>query len=129
MSAKASPKTRKKIKRVVNVANIYIKASFNNTFVTITDLQGNVLVSKTAGKVGFKNSRKNSPYAAQKASEEAALVGKGFGIKSVAIFVQGPGPGREAAMRVVSGFFEVAFFADITGVPYNGCRPPKERRV
>lgn len=109
---------------------VHIHASFNNTIVTITDLNGNVVAWDTAGAQGFRGSRKSTPHAAQVAAESAGTRAKEFGMKSVRVFVSGPGPGRESAIRafVVLGYVIVEI-EDTTGIPHNGCRPPKERRV
>lgn len=120
---------RKKAKRTVVAGKAHIYASFNNTIVTITDNQGNVLSWATAGGSGFRGSRKSTPYAAQMAAKKAALVAKEFGLKTLDALVRGPGPGRESAMRALAEYFRLASIADVTGVPFNGCRPEKERRV
>jgi small subunit ribosomal protein S11 len=122
-------KTRKKIKRTIVAGFVHIYASFNNTIVSFTDLQGNVISWATAGGSGFKGSRKSTPYAAQMAARKAALVAKEFGLKSVEVLVRGPGPGRESAMRALSEFFKVTSISDVTGIPFNGCKQQKERRV
>lgn len=117
------------MKNIIN-GKIYIKASFNNTLIYITDLKGNVIKWATSSKMGFKGSRKSTPYAAQIASKKVCLDAKNkFNLKNVDIFVRGPGPGRESAIRSASEFFKIISINDITGIPYNGCRPPKERRV
>lgn len=123
-------KTRKKVKRVVSDGIVHIHASFNNTIITITDRQGNAVCWKTAGGSGFRGSRKSTPYAAQIATEKASGVAKEFGMKSVAVFVHGPGPGRESAIReLISQEFKIVEITDVTGIPHNGCKPPKKRRV
>lgn len=132
MSEKAAAvrsKTRKKIKRTIVAGVVHIYASFNNTIVSFTDLQGNVISWATAGGAGFKGSRKSTPYAAQMAARKAALVAKEYGLKSVEVLVRGPGPGRESAMRALSEFFKVSSISDVTGIPFNGCKQQKERRV
>ncbi len=117
-------------KRVVPVGQVHIQASFNNTIVTVTDVQGNVLGWKSAGAVGFKGSRKSTPFAAQQAAVEAAKLAQDVGMQEVDIFVKGPGPGREAAIRSLQGTgLKVRSITDVTPVPHNGCRPPKKRRV
>lgn len=128
--AKASPKTRKRVKKNVSDALAHIHASFNNTIVTITDRQGNTLSWATAGGSGFRGSRKSTPFAAQVASERAARVAQEFGVKNVDVFVKGPGPGRESAVRALNLVgFKINNITDVTPIPHNGCRPPKKRRV
>ncbi len=130
MSEKAAAvRTRKKTKRSLVSGMVHIYASFNNTIVSITDLQGNVVAWATAGGSGFRGSRKSTPYAAQMAARKAALVAKDFGLKSVEVLVRGPGPGRESAMRAMAEFFKISSISDVTGIPFNGCKEPKERRV
>jgi small subunit ribosomal protein S11 len=132
MSEKATAvrsRTRKKVKRTIVAGVVHVYASFNNTIVSITDLQGNVIAWATAGGAGFKGSRKSTPYAAQMAARKAALVAKEYGLKSVEVLVRGPGPGRESAMRALSEFFKVSSISDVTGIPFNGCKQQKERRV
>ena len=108
----------------------YIKATFNNVIVTITDADGNVLSWSSAGKEGFRGSRKNTPYAAQLSSETAAKVAYDMGLRRVEVFVKGPGSGREAAIRALAtNGLEVQIIQDTTPIPHNGCRPPKRRRV
>jgi small subunit ribosomal protein S11 len=108
----------------------YIKATFNNVIVTITDADGNVLSWSSAGKEGFKGSRKNTPYAAQLSSETAAKAAYDMGLRRVEVFVKGPGSGREAAIRALAtNGLEVQIIQDTTPIPHNGCRPPKRRRV
>ncbi len=123
-------KTRKKVKRVVNDGIVHVHASFNNTIVTFTDRQGNALCWATSGGSGFRGSRKSTPYAAQIATERAAVVAKEYGMKSVAVFVYGPGPGRESTIReLISQDFKIVEITDVTGIPHNGCKAPKKRRV
>ncbi|HAT2104680.1 TPA: 30S ribosomal protein S11 [Legionella pneumophila] len=123
-------KTRKKVKRVVSDGIVHIHASFNNTIVTFTDRQGNALCWATSGGSGFRGSRKSTPYAAQVATERAAAVAKEYGMKSVAVFVHGPGPGRESTIReLITQDFKIVEITDVTGIPHNGCKPPKKRRV
>lgn len=122
--------TRKKIKKVVTDGLVHVHASFNNTIVTFTDRQGNTLCWATAGGSGFRGSRKSTPYAAQVATEKAAVVAKEHGMKSVAVFINGPGPGRESTIReLISQGFKIVEITDVTGIPHNGCKPPKKRRV
>ena len=128
--AKASTKTRKKVKKNVSDGLAHIHASFNNTIVTITDRQGNALTWATAGGSGFRGSRKSTPFAAQVAAERAARAAQEFGVKNVDVFVKGPGPGRESAVRALNSVgFKINNITDVTPIPHNGCRPPKKRRV
>ncbi|WP_454783057.1 30S ribosomal protein S11 [Legionella sp. WA2022007384] len=123
-------KVRKKAKRVVSDGIVHVHASFNNTIVTFTDRQGNALCWATSGGSGFRGSRKSTPYAAQVATERAAAVAKEYGMKSVAVFVHGPGPGRESTIReLISQDFKIVEITDVTGIPHNGCKSPKKRRV
>lgn len=129
--AKAKTTTRKRrVKKVVVKGVAHIHSSFNNTIVTITDEQGNALSWASAGGLGFKGSKKSTPFAAQMASEAAAKAVLDFGMKSVDVNVKGPGPGREAAVRAlqVAGL-EITSIVDVTPIPHNGCRPPKARRI
>ena len=120
----------RKLKRVVPIGQIHIKATFNNTIVTVTDLQGNALAWGSAGTAGFKGSRKSTPYAARVAAQQAAKSAMDMGMQEVDVFVKGPGPGREQAIRAVqSAGLHVRSITDVTPVPHNGCRPPKKRRV
>ena len=121
---------KKKAKRVVVDGLAHIHASFNNTIITITDRQGNALSWATSGGSGFRGSRKSTPFAAQVAAERASNVAVEFGMKSVDVFVRGPGPGRESAVRAInSAGLKINSIADVTPIPDNGCRPPKRRRV
>ena len=123
-------KVRKKVKRVVADGIVHVHASFNNTIVTFTDRQGNALCWATSGGSGFRGSRKSTPYAAQIATERASVTAKEYGMKSVAVFVHGPGPGRESTIReLISQEFKIVEITDVTGIPHNGCKPPKKRRV
>jgi small subunit ribosomal protein S11 len=109
---------------------VHIFATFNNTIITITDDQGGTVAWSSAGNVGFKGSRKSTPFAARLATERAMKTAMGMGLREVEIIIKGPGPGREAALRAVSGMsVRVKSITDITPVPHNGCRPPKRRRV
>ena len=122
--------TRKKEKKVVSHGMMYIHSTFNNTVITITDKDGNVLTWSSAGVVGFKGSRKSTPFAAQLAADKALKDAENFGIKTLDIRVKGPGAGRESAIRSVGGTpFKVKSIKDITPIPHNGCRPRKKRRV
>ena len=122
--------TARKVKRTLSSAQVHIYASFNNTIVTITDLQGNTVCWASSGSAGFKGSRKSTPFAARLAAEQAMKAAQGLGIQEVEMIVKGPGPGRESAIRAVQAAgVKVRAIADITPVPHNGCRPPKKRRV
>ena len=108
----------------------HIHASFNNTIITITDRQGNTLSWATSGGSGFRGSRKSTPFAAQIASQKAGEVAKEFGMQNLEVFVKGPGPGRESAVRALNTIgFKINNITDVTPIPHNGCRPPKKRRV
>lgn len=120
---------RRKTKRTVTTGAVHVLASFNNTIVTITDSQGNVIAWQTAGSVGFKGSRASTPYAAQMAARKAIQLAKEYGLKTVDVYVYGPGPGRESAVRAVGETCNILRIVDKTGIPHNGCRPSKERRV
>jgi small subunit ribosomal protein S11 len=121
---------KKKIKRNVPIGVAHIQATFNNTIVTITDINGEVVCWSTAGAKGFKGSRKSTPFAAQMAAEDAAKKAMDAGMRTVSILVTGPGAGRESAVRAISGAgLRVAMLKDVTPIPHNGCRPPKRRRV
>jgi len=126
-----APVTKKKKKVHVDAnGKAFIKATFNNTIVTLTDTYGNVIAWSTSGKNGFKGSRKSTPYAAQTAAEAAAKEAHDLGLRRVEVFIKGPGGGREAAVRSLqTAGLEVTLIRDITPVPHNGCRPPKRRRV
>ena len=129
MTKTVSTRTRKKTKRIVTTGAVHVLATFNNTIITISDSQGNVIAWQTAGGAGFKGSRKSTPYAAQMAARKALQVARECGLKSVEVFVCGPGPGRESAVRAVGELCHVLRIVDKTGIPHNGCRPSKERRV
>jgi len=122
-------KARRERKHVPS-ARAYIQATFNNTIITVTDQQGNVLTWGSAGTAGFKGSRKSTPYAAQIAAQKTAKQAMDLGVREVDIFVKGPGPGREAALRALQAAgLKIKSITDITPIPHNGCRPPKKRRV
>ncbi|MFA5785735.1 MAG: 30S ribosomal protein S11 [Actinomycetota bacterium] len=128
--AKGTKKPRRKEKKNIPHARVHIRSTFNNTIITIADLQGNVIAWASAGNVGFKGSRKSTPFAAQMAAETAARRAQEHGVKKVDVFVRGPGSGRETAIRSLQAVgLEVAGIQDVTPVPHNGCRPPKRRRV
>jgi len=121
---------KKKVKRVVVDGIAHVHASFNNTIITISDRQGNVLCWATSGGSGFRGSRKSTPFAAQVAAERATTTALEHGMKSVDVFIKGPGPGRDSAVRALnSAGLRISSIADITPIPHNGCRPPKRRRV
>lgn len=120
----------KKVKKNVQTGVVYISCTFNNTMVTFTDVSGNVVAWSTSGVMGFKGSRKSTPFAAQTAAEDAAKKAMEHGMQNVAVLVKGPGSGRESALRALSAAgLKVTTIRDITPVPHNGCRPPKRRRV
>ncbi len=120
----------KKVKRVVQRGVAHIKATFNNTIISIADPEGNVIAWASAGSSGFKGSRKGTPFAAQMAAENAAKKAIDCGMKSVNVFLNGPGSGREAALRSLQAAgFSITLIRDVTPLPHNGCRPPKRRRV
>ncbi len=126
----ARRKTKKKVKKVVPHGVAHIQSTFNNTIVTITDPEGNVLTWSSAGKVGFKGSRKGTPYAAQLAAQRAAKEAKEFGMKTIDVRVKGPGGGRESAIRALQlNGLQIKSIRDVTPLPHNGCRPRKKRRV
>ncbi len=128
--AKKKVVTKKKVKKNVSTGAAHIQSSFNNTIVTMTDSQGNVLSWASAGELGFRGSRKNTPFAAGQAAEAAANAAKEHGLKTVEVFVKGPGSGREAAIRSLQAAgLEISMIKDVTPIPHNGCRPPKRRRV
>ena len=132
MAKKVSAKkvTKKRVKKNVEHGQAHIQSSFNNTIVTLTDAQGNALSWASAGGLGFRGSRKSTPYAAQMAAETAAKAALVHGLKSVDVMVKGPGSGREAAIRALQACgIDVTSIRDVTPVPHNGCRPPKRRRV
>jgi small subunit ribosomal protein S11 len=121
---------KKKIKRAVAKGIVHVKATFNNTIITITDPAGNVLSWSSSGVQGFKGSRKSTPFAAQLAAEDAVKKALEYGMKTVEVFVKGPGAGRESALRSLqSAGFNIVSIKDVTPIPHNGCRPPKRRRV
>ena len=128
--AKTPVRTRKRVKKQVADGMAHIHASFNNTIVSLTDRQGNALSWATAGGSGFRGSRKSTPFAAQVAADRAGAVAKEFGLKNIEVFVKGPGPGRESAIRALNAAgFKITNITDVTPIPHNGCRPPKKRRV
>jgi len=121
---------KKREKKNIERGSAHIRSSFNNTIVTITDVQGNAISWASAGGLGFRGSRKSTPYAAQQAAETAAKAAMEHGLKAVSVYVKGPGSGREAAIRALQAAgLEVSLIKDVTPIPHNGCRPPKRRRV
>ncbi len=132
MSTKKGKATRvrRRVRKNIERGQAHISSTFNNTMVTLTDMQGNVISWASAGQLGFRGSRKSTPFAAQQAAEEAAKKAMEHGLKSVEVFVKGPGSGREAAIRSLQATgLEVNMIKDVTPIPHNGCRPPKRRRV
>lgn len=131
MATEKKTKVRKKSKRVVSDGVVHVFSSFNNTTITFTDRQGNALSWATAGGSGFRGSRKSTPFAAQVAAEKAGLVARDdYGMKTVIVLVRGPGPGRESSIRsLIALGFKIVEISDVTGIPHNGCRPSKKRRV
>ena len=133
--AKAQPKkgavrTKRRERKNIEKGAVHIRSSFNNTIVTITDIKGNAISWASAGEMGFRGSRKSTPFAAQTAAETAAKAAMEHGLKTVEVYVKGPGSGREAAIRALQAAgLEVNMIKDVTPVPHNGCRPPKRRRV
>ncbi len=132
MVAKKAQTTRRRRKEKKNVerGQAHIQSTFNNTIVTLTDLEGNALAWSSSGSLGFKGSRKSTPFAAQMAAEAAAKSAMEHGLRSIQVFVKGPGAGREAAIRSLQAAgLEISMITDVTPIPHNGCRPPKRRRV
>ena len=130
MAQKKRAKTKRRERKSIPVGRAYIQSTFNNTVVTLTDPEGNVIAWGSSGSAGFKGSRKGTPYAAQMAAREAARKAMVHGLRQVDVYVKGPGSGREAAIRSLqsSGLY-ITGIRDVTPVPHNGCRPPKKRRV
>lgn len=129
-AAKLAKTKKKKITQSIDKGQVHIKSSFNNTVVTFTDMAGNVLSWSSSGKLGFKGSKKSTPFAAQSSVEDAAKVAKDYGIKTVEVYVKGPGNGREAAIRTLQNLeIGVSLIKDVSPIAHNGCRPPKIRRV
>ena len=129
-SATAKAKAKKRVVKVDAEGKAFLNATFNNIIITFTNMQGQTISWSSAGKVGFRGSKKNTPYAAQLASAEAAKVAHEAGLRKVEVFVKGPGGGRESAIRTIfTSGIEVTIINDTTPIPHNGCRPPKKRRV
>ncbi len=121
---------KRRERKNVERGSVHIQSTFNNTIVTVTDTQGNALSWASAGEMGFRGSKKSTPFAAQSAAEKAAKAAMEYGLKTVEVYVKGPGAGREAAIRALQGVgLEVTLIKDVTPIPHNGCRPPKRRRV
>ena len=130
MTANVKKTKKKRINKSIDKGQVHIKSSFNNTMVTFTDIEGNVLSWSSSGKLGFKGSKKSTPYAAQQCVEEAAKGAKEYGIKSVEVYVKGPGNGRESAIRSLQNCeLDVTLIKDVSPIAHNGCRPPKIRRI
>ena len=131
MAKKVTKKvTKKRVKKNVERGQAHIQSTFNNTLVTITDLAGNAISWSSAGSLGYKGSRKGTPFAAQMAAETAAKAAKEHGLRSVEVYVKGPGAGRESAIRALAACdLEITLISDVSPIPHNGCRPPKRRRV
>ncbi len=130
MAKKAVRSKKRKIKKNIERGQVHIQSSFNNTIVTITDTAGKALSWASAGEMGFRGSKKSTPFAAQMASEQAAKLAMEHGLRSVEVNVKGPGSGREAAIRALQAAgLEITVIRDVTPIPHNGCRPPKRRRV
>ena len=128
--AKPNTKTKKKVKKVVVDGIAHVHASFNNTIITLSDRQGNVLSWATSGGAGFRGSRKSTPFAAQVAAEAAGRTALDFGLKNLEVRVKDPGPGRESSVRALNALgYKITNIVDVTPIPHNGCRPPKKRRV
>ncbi|HDR89111.1 MAG: 30S ribosomal protein S11 [Bacteroidales bacterium] len=128
--AKKTGTTRKKVVKIEPIGQAHIHASFNNIIISLTNNSGQVISWSSAGKMGFRGSKKNTPYAAQMAAADCAKVAYDLGLRKVKVFVKGPGSGRESAIRTIhSSGIEVAEIVDVTPIPHNGCRPPKRRRV
>ena len=129
MAAKKTVR-KKKVKKNIQTGNAHIQSTFNNTIITITDVGGNAVSWASAGQQGFKGSRKSTPYAAQMAAEEAAKKAQEHGVRTLGVYVKGPGAGREAALRALQAAgMRITMIRDVTPIPHNGCRPPKRRRV
>lgn len=130
VAKKRGTRARRKARKNIERGRAHIQSTFNNSIITLTDMQGNVLAWASAGQLGFKGSRKSTPFAAQMAAEAAAKAAMEQGLKTIEVYVKGPGAGREAAIRSLQAAgLEVNLIKDVTPIPHNGCRPPKRRRV
>ena len=130
MPEKAKPRTRRRAKKLIPRGKVFIQSTFNNTIITFTSPEGDVIAWASSGSSGFKGSRKGTPFAAQIAAQDAVKKAMDHGMRQVEIFVRGPGSGREAALRALQGTgLNISSIRDITPIPHNGCRPPKRRRV
>lgn len=130
MAKPTTTRVKRRARKNVEKGTVHIQSTFNNTIVTVTDKQGNAISWSTAGQLGFKGSRKSTPFAAQMAAEHAAKIAVDHGMREVEVYVKGPGSGREAAIRALQATgLEVNMIKDVTPIPHNGCRPPKRRRV
>ena len=130
MAEKRKDKAKKRVVHVESIGQVHIKASFNNIIISVTNPQGQVISWASAGKMGFRGSKKNTPYAAQVAAEDCGQKAYDLGLRKVEVFVKGPGAGRESAIRSMQNLgIEVTTITDVTPLPHNGCRPPKRRRV
>ncbi len=130
MATKDTGRVKKRERKNITNGVVHVNATFNNTMITITDLQGNAISWSSAGMMGFKGSRKSTPYAAQVAAEDAGKKAQDHGVKSVEVEVKGPGSGRESALRALQAIgLTITSIRDVTPIPHNGCRPPKRRRV
>ena len=130
MAGTKTTRTRRREKKNIEKGSVHIQSTFNNTIVTVTDIHGNAISQSSAGALGYKGSRKGTPFAAQMAAETAAKAAKEHGLRSVEVYVKGPGAGRESAIRALSTCeLEITLISDVSPIPHNGCRPPKRRRV
>ncbi|MBY0264448.1 MAG: 30S ribosomal protein S11 [Holosporales bacterium] len=129
MATKTSQRLKRREKKNIISGVAHVNATFNNTHVTVTDLQGNAIASSSAGVVGFSGARQSTPYAAQMTAENVAMKAKEHGLKTLEVHVKGPGAGRESVLRALQGFFVITAIRDVTPFPHNGCRPAKRRRV
>ena len=130
MAQKAKTTRKRRVRKNIASGVAHVHSTFNNTIVTITDEAGNVIAWSSAGALGYKGSRKSTPYAAQVAAERAGEAAKEYGVKSLEVTVKGPGPGRESSIRALNAIgYKITNITDVTPIPHNGCRPPKKRRV
>jgi len=128
--AKKRARAKRKVRKTVVRGRAYIQATFNNTIITLTDPEGNVLTWASAGTVGFKGARKGTPYAAQMAAEQAVKKGMEYGLRQVEVYIKGPGPGRETAIRALQAAgLKITAIRDVTPIPHDGCRPPAQRKI